>query len=268
MKLTVLGSGTAVPDPHRGPCGLLVQHGEGCWLIDGGSGTLQRCAAAGVDPRTLTGGLYSHHHPDHCADLVPLLFSMRVGPPARQHDYPIWAGAGFSRFFGGLQGVWGKWITPGKGQVRIHELPLDREGTADLGGLTLRTRPARHSACALHLRLEAPGCAVVFSGDTGPSEDLAVLARGADLLVCECAAPDHAPIEGHLHPSAIARIVEAAGPREVWLTHFYPGVDEARAIETVAATGVPVRRAADLDVWESEGAYSHSIVAGGFDEMS
>ena len=77
----MLGSGTSVPDPSRGPCGLLVQCEAGAWLIDGGSGTLQRCAKVGVDPRTLLGGIYSHHHPDHCADLVPLLFAMRVAHP-------------------------------------------------------------------------------------------------------------------------------------------------------------------------------------------
>ncbi|MEN0061794.1 MAG: ribonuclease Z [Myxococcota bacterium] len=250
MRLTVLGSGTSVPDPQRGPCGLLVEVGARAFLIDGGSGTLQRCAKAGVDPRTLAGGLYSHYHPDHCADLVPLLFSMRVGPPARATDYPIYAGKGFAAFFDKLTGAWGKWIEPGEGSVRIHELSLDGPDEVDLDGMILRTRPANHSASALHLRLEADGRAVVFSGDTGPSEHLAELARDADLLVCECAASDEAPIEGHLNPSAVATIVDAAKPLEVWLTHFYPGTNPTDAVATVKRTGVAVRRASDLDTWE------------------
>lgn len=250
MRLTLLGSGTSVPDPRRGSCGLLVQVDTRAWLIDGGSGTLQRCSAVGVDPRTLAGGIYSHHHPDHCADLVPLLFSMRVGPPPRQADYPIWAGQGFADFFERLTGAWGKWITPGAGQVVIDELPLDGEATRDLGGLVLRTRPANHSASALHLRLEAGGRSVVFSGDTGPSGALAELAADADLLICECAAPDDAPIEGHLTPSDVAAIADAARPQELWLTHLYPGVDAPRAVATVARTGIAVRRAADLDTWD------------------
>ena len=243
----MLGSGTSVPDPHRGPCGLLVEAAGRAWLVDGGSGTLQRCARAGVDPRGLAGGVYSHRHPDHCADLVPLLFAMRVGPPPRADDYPIWAGAGFSAFFAGLTATWGKWITPGRGEVTLHELSLDGPDEADLGGVRLRTRPANHSAGALHLRFEADDTAVVFSGDTGPSEALADLAADADLLVCECACPDDSPVEGHLTPSQVAAIVDAARPRAVWLTHFYPAVDEARALATVRATGVPVRRADDLD---------------------
>ncbi|MEO0601784.1 MAG: ribonuclease Z [Myxococcota bacterium] len=250
MRLTVLGSGTSVPDPQRGPCGLLVEVGARAFLIDGGSGTLQRCVKAGVDPRKLAGGIYSHHHPDHCADLVPLLFSMKVGPPSRADDYPIWAGAGFGDYFAKLQDAHGSWITPGDGAVHIHEMSLDGPDEADIDGLLLRTRPANHSASAIHVRLEADGRSVVFSGDTGPSDHLTELARDADLFVCECAGSDEAPIEGHLTPSTVAAIVDEARPLEVWLTHFYPGTNPTEAVATVAKTGVAVRRASDLDTWE------------------
>ena len=79
---------------------------------------------------------------------------------------------------------------------------------------------------------------------------LAELAADADLLICECAAPDDAPIEGHLTPSDVAAIADAARPQELWLTHLYPGVDAPRAVATVARTGIAVRRAADLDTWD------------------
>lgn len=247
MRFVVLGSGTAVPDPERGPAGFLVRVGDRSWLVDGGSGTLQRCARAGVDPRELDGGFYSHHHPDHCADLVPLLFSMRVGPPPRQRDYPIVAGRGFSAFFERLQAAHGKWIVPGKGQVRIDERSVDTPDRVDLQGLVVHTRPANHTAAALHLRFEADGGAVVFSGDTGPSDSLVALSRDADLLVCECASSDTRPIDGHLSPSQVAELVDAARPRAVWLTHLFDDPDHA--VQIVARTGIPVRRANDLDTW-------------------
>lgn len=252
MRFTALGTGTSVPDPARGPAGFLVTHGAVAWLVDGGSGTLQRCARAGVDPRGLTGGVYSHHHPDHCADLVPLLFAMRVGPPPRTVDYPIVAGRGFRPFLDGLQTVYGRWIQPGTGQVVLTELPLDGPGAVDLGdGLRLRTAPARHSAGALHLAFEADGHRVVFSGDTAPSDALAELAQGADLLVCECAGSDAEPVPGHLWPGAVAELASAARPASLWLTHLYPHVDPAQAVATVAATGIATRHAADGDAWEA-----------------
>ncbi len=253
MRFTVLGSGTTVPDPERGPAGFLVEANGAAFLVDGGSGTLQRCMKAGVDPRTVDGVVYSHHHPDHCADLVPLLFSMRVGPPARTRDVAIVAGEGFGTFFAGLKSVYGKWMQPCAGDVHLRELPLDRTSTVELHtGLVLRAAPASHQAAALHLRFEADGASVTFSGDTGWSDRLVELAAGTDLLVCECGGSDEEPIDDHLYPSAIRRLVEAAHPGEVWLTHLYPDVDPTRALEVVGQSGVAPRHASDLDAWTSK----------------
>jgi len=248
LRFTVLGSGTAKPDPARGPTGFLLQAHGASVLIDGGSGTLHRLARVGVDAVELDAGVYSHRHVDHSGDFVPLLFAMCV-PPKRTRPYPVFAGEGFDAFHLGLREVYGKWIRP-PGGVPLTTLPLDGPGLALLpGGVTLRTLPANHSAGALHLRFELGPHAIVFSGDTGPSDNLVELAAGADLLVCECAGSDAEPIGGHLTPSAVRDLVAEAQPEEVWLTHFYPHVDVHAAVERVAEAGVPVRRAADGDVW-------------------
>jgi len=252
MRFTVLGTGSATPDADRGPAGFLVQHGGRSWLVDGGSGTLQRLAKIGVDPRKLDGAVYSHRHPDHCADLVPLLFAMHT-PPARNDDFRVWAGTGFAAYVDQLSAIYEKWITFGNDGRRgaiVREMSLDGPDATDIGGLKLVTRPAKHSAGALHLRFEADGMAFVYSGDTGPSDALVELARGAELLVCECSGSDQRPVEGHMTPSAIADLVARARPREVWLTHLFPHVNAAEAVRTVAKTGVKVRRPNDLQNWE------------------
>jgi ribonuclease BN (tRNA processing enzyme) len=144
-----------------------------------------------------------------------------------------------------LRALYGDWLTFGgkgnKGGI-VREMALDKPDSADLGGVKLVTRPAPHSAGALHLRFEADGIAIVFSGDTGPSDALAELARGAELLVCECSGSDARPVDGHLTPSAVADVVSKARPREVWLTHLFPHVNAAETVRTVARTGVKTRR--------------------------
>lgn len=249
MKFTVLGSGTTFPDPDRGPAGFLVHAGGGAWLVDGGSGTMQRCVRAGVDPRDLSGGFYSHWHPDHMGDLLPLLFTYRV--TERPTDYPIWAGAGFQEVLDGLQAVFGRWLEFGTRGPVVHELSVRGPDHARVGPLAVRSRPANHGAGGLHLRFEADGASVVFSGDTGPSDALADLAKDADLLVCECAGSDREPVKGHLTPSGVAAIVKVAKPREVWLTHLYPHVDPEEAVHTVSQAGRYVRHASDGDEWSS-----------------
>jgi ribonuclease BN (tRNA processing enzyme) len=247
VRFTVLGSGTALPDAHRGPAGFLLEAGETTILIDGGSGTLGRLAKQGIDPVAITAGVYSHRHVDHTGDLVPLLFAMRL-PPGRQHPYPIYAGQGFRGFFESLEAVYGRWIQP-PGGATIAELPLDGPGEATIGPVRLLTRPARHSAGALHLRFEVGPHAIVFSGDTSESEALVELATGADLLVVECAGSDHEPVEGHMTPSSVARLLEGARPAQCWITHLFAHVEPGLAMATIRRTGLPARRAADGDRW-------------------
>lgn len=248
MIVTILGSGTLVPNPNRGPAGFLVQVGATRLLVDGGTGTLQRLAQVGADCRELDGGLYTHRHIDHCADLVPLLFAMRVGiDHFRTRPYPLWAGTGFTSYLDQLRSIYGDWITTPRFDVPVHELSLDGPDAADLpGGLRLETRPANHQEGALHLRVTGPaGERVVFSGDTGPSEALVELASGADLLICECALTEASDYPFHLKPSHVVDLVARTRPGRVVLTHFYPDTDPDAAVALVRSLGVPTSRGAD-----------------------
>lgn len=253
MRFVLLGTGTLVPDAERGSAGFLVEDGDTRILVDGGSGTLGRLARHGVDARDLDGGVYSHRHLDHCGDLAPLLFALRVGiDKPRRRDYPIFAGTGMVEFLASLRGVYGQWITSEHFATPVCELPLDGPGTVELpGGVLLETLPAQHSAGALHLRFTGTdGFTVVFSGDTGPSENLATLAAGVDVLVTECAVPTPDQWNAHLCPGDVAAIVAAARPKRVVLTHLYPGMDPGVALATVAATGVAVERGEDGQILE------------------
>lgn len=245
MRFVLLGSGTTLPDPERGPAGFLVDHEGTRILIDGGTGTIRSLARMGIDATTLAAGVYSHRHLDHCGDLAPLLFTFKV---ARRPDlYPIYAGSGFSAYLDGLHGVYPGWLRSERWGPTVTELPLDAPGEALLpGGIRLETRPAVHGAGALHLRFTDPtGFSVVFSGDTGPSAGLTELAQGADYLVTECAGEDSTVIGDHMWPEAVAELVTAARPGRVILTHLYPETSPERALAVVGATGIPTVRGTD-----------------------
>ena len=246
MKLgfTVLGSGTALGHALRGAPGFLLHvHGK-TFLVDGGSGTLQKLARAGLELNDLDGGFYSHKHLDHCADLLPLLFAMNQ-PPKRPLPYPIWAGRGFGQYLELLRPAYDKWMD----RAALTELSTTGPDEVQIGPLTVKSAPANHTPEALHFRFEAFGHSVVFSGDTEQSTNLTHLAAKADLLVCECGGSDDQPLAGHLTPRAIAELASLACPREIWLTHLYPQVDPLHALEVVSRAKIPVHLANDGDCW-------------------
>jgi len=246
LSLVALGTGTALADPDRGPCGLLVQTASCRVLVDGGAGTQQRLARAGVDPFDLDAVVYSHRHADHTGELVPLLFARKA--MRRPDRLRLLAGEGFDAFLHALAAAHGPWVLDG---AHLHELPLDTPGQVALGDdLILHHARARHGLGALHLGFEdACGQRVVFSGDTGPSNALVDMATGADLLVCEVGSNAPGSRPSHLSPEEARELVDAARPAEVWLTHLYPDTDPDRAVALVASTGVATRRPDDGDRW-------------------
>lgn len=226
-RITLLGTGTCVPSLTRSACAALVQTGTETLLIDSGPGTMRRLLEAGVSIDELTGIFYTHMHPDHTAELVPLLFATKYPACTRTRPLPIYGGKGFGAFFEQLKGVYGEWMDPGPGLVRLTELSVEQEDLFHQGDLAVRTAPVAHRPESLACRVVlSGGRSVVFSGDTGPSENLVSLAWGADIFVCECSTPDAEAVPNHLTPSLAGEAAKAAQVGMLVLTHFYPACDK------------------------------------------
>jgi ribonuclease BN (tRNA processing enzyme) len=225
MQLIILGSGTGVPSLNRGSPGFLVKTENQSILLDGGSGTLQRMLQTGVTYKDLDAVLYTHIHPDHCADLVPLLFACKYQEEPRFKDLLITGGKGFRDYLEGLRWVHGSWIEPQTFRLHIREVATDE---LSIGDLLVRTLPLDHMRESVGYRITSPqGHALVYSGDTAYCPTIVELAKGADLLLLECSFPEGKKIAGHLTPALAGRIAQEAGCKRLCLTHFYPPCDQA-----------------------------------------
>jgi ribonuclease BN (tRNA processing enzyme) len=225
MELIILGSGTGVPSLQRGAPGFLVKTENQSILLDGGSGTLARMLQAGVTYKDLDAVLYTHIHPDHCADLVPLIFACKYQEEPRQKDLLIIGGRGFRDYFEGLRWVHGSWIEPHTFHIHMCEVAADE---VTVGDLLITALPLDHMRESVGYRVTSPeGRAVVYSGDTDYCANIVELARGADLLLLECSFPDGQKVPGHLTPALAGRIAHEAECKRLCLTHFYPPCDHA-----------------------------------------
>ncbi|MEJ2097967.1 MAG: MBL fold metallo-hydrolase, partial [Deltaproteobacteria bacterium] len=86
--VTILGSGTCVPSLKRSSCSVLIEMEQEKLLLDSGPGTMHRLLEAGVEIFDLTYICYSHFHPDHTGELVPLIFANKY-PDAFQRKHPL-----------------------------------------------------------------------------------------------------------------------------------------------------------------------------------
>ena len=224
ITVTILGSGTCVPSLQRSSCAVLMRIGASRLLFDSGPGTMRRLLEADTTIFDLDYVFYSHFHPDHSAELVPLIFATKYPDIyRRQSPLTIAAGRGFADFFEGLKAVYGIWIELAPGLLNFMELNHTSKDSRDFQDFTVESAPVEHNPESLAYRItSADGSSVVYSGDTDYSENLIELAQGADLLICESAQPDSLPVKGHLTPSMAGEIANRAGVRKLVLTHFYP----------------------------------------------
>jgi ribonuclease BN (tRNA processing enzyme) len=193
--------------------------------LDSGSGTLVKMLRAGVTYKEVDAALYSHIHPDHAADLVPLLFACKYHDDPRTKDLSIFGGHGFRGYFEGLRSVYGNWIEPETFRIHIQEV-LDDD--VEIGGLQIATLPLEHAPESVGYRVTSPtGRTVVYSGDTDYCRNIVELARESDLLLLECSFPEGQKVKGHLTPALAGRIAREAGCTRLALTHFYPPCDQS-----------------------------------------
>jgi ribonuclease BN (tRNA processing enzyme) len=225
MELIILGSGTGVPSLRRGSPAALIKAGDQSILLDSGSGTLVRMLQAGVTYRDVDAVLYSHLHPDHVADLVPLIFACKYQEEPRTEELLIIGGNGFRDYFEGLRDVYGRWIEPETFRIHITEVLAE---DVTIGELRIATLPLDHTSESVGYRITSPQQRVfVYSGDTDYCPNIVELARGADLLLLECSFPEGQKVRGHLTPSLAGRIAREAGCRRLCLTHLYPPCDRS-----------------------------------------
>lgn len=225
MELIVVGSGTGVPSLRRGSPGYGVRAGGRLVFLDLGPGVLRAMLRYGLNFSEIDVLCLTHLHPDHVGDLVPFLFATRYSLGyTRAEPFHLLVARGFSEFYGHLQQAFGQWVEPPPGLMQLKELDPAKTEEVVLGEIIIKSAATNHTDASLAYRVEAEGRALVYSGDTDESDSLVELARGADLLVLECANPFKVP--GHLTPPEAGRLAAKAGVPRLVLSHFYPPCDE------------------------------------------
>ena len=241
VKLTVVGCSPAWPNPGGAQSGYLVEAGvgstepresEGAGFAGAGAGAKRRLlldCGPGVlaKLRELDDGwpridaiVITHWHLDHWGDLVPWVWGTMSGPGRDGARVDLWlppGGEGRLREFGGRLGWEEMWETA----FRLREYA---EGEPfEAAGLTVTAiRVPHYTLTTYGLRVTNGARSLAYSGDSGPSDRLAELARDVDLFLCEATLArgdlDGSP-RGHLSAEEAIAAFEASGARRLLLTH-------------------------------------------------
>lgn len=233
IEVIFLGVGAALPMRGQTNASYLVRIGHECILIDCGPAILQQLDAVGMSPAQITHVFISHRHGDHALGypMLMLWYELSRDPTVRT---PMLIATEFTfaaldalmtTAYGSLEGV--------TESTARSALPQDEPGGVQIHpAIMLKTWPMKHSdfAPVIGLRIETRNQfgnhVIAFTGDTGPSDNIALLARDADLLVHEsafCATlnPEFASgAYGHSTAQIAGCNAKAASARQLALVHI------------------------------------------------
>jgi ribonuclease Z len=250
MRLTLLGTGTPIPDVERRGPASLVQAGDERILVDAGAGVLHRLLEAGLPPGRMGDGtrhldriLITHLHSDHITGLADLLWAGWImdwwpEPPS------IIGPAGTAQLLCGLEAAFGydlqvrraldrrnnPWSTPAI--TEVEDGWSAETGAARITAFRVDHHPVDQ---AFGFRIDGEGGSIGFSGDTRALESLAEACAGVDVLVHEVysgRAAGESPADGssprrrrgvaayHTSSFEVGRIAGLAGAPRLVLNHM------------------------------------------------
>jgi ribonuclease BN (tRNA processing enzyme) len=220
VKLTVVGSSPAWPNPGGAQSGYLVEARDGRLLLDCGPGVLPRLRELDGGWPRLDAIVITHFHLDHWGDLVPWVWGTMFGLGHDLGPVELWLparGADHLRGLGRLLGTEDMFDRT----FAVHEY-AEGEPFAAAGFDVVALKLPHYTLTTYGLRVTSNGRTLAYSGDSGPSERLVEVARDADLFLCEATLEagdlDGEP-RGHLDVGEAVAAFEASGARRLLLTH-------------------------------------------------
>jgi ribonuclease Z len=256
MRITLLGTGSPIPDARRAGPSTLVTGDQLCVLVDCGRGVVMRLVAAGVLPPMLDALLLTHLHSDHISDLGDVITTRWVispGPRPLRIVGPPGTRAVVDATLASLSPDIGYRLAhhddlaAGPGVEVTEVQPGDVFTLGADGETTVRVAATDHRPVhpTVAFRFEHGGRSAVLAGDGVPCADLDQICAGADAYVQTVIRADLVEkvpsarlqdiLDYHSTVQQAGQTAQRAGVATLVLTHYVPAMqpgheDEWRAL--------------------------------------
>ncbi len=243
FKVTLLGTGTPIPNKDRFGPSTLVEAGDLKLLFDAGRGVPIRLQQIKLPSGKLSALFLTHYHSDHTAGIADIWLTGWLPPPFGRRNTPfrVIGPVGAKTLMSNLEKAYALDI-----KIRLDDEKLPPEGIAttvdefdgdgvvfEKNGVKVIAFTVDHGAAikpAVGYRIEYKGHAVVISGDTRYDQNVIKYGTGADLLVHEvgsarpellaASVPVQRIIAHHTTPREAGMVFAQAKPKMAVYSHL------------------------------------------------
>lgn len=252
ISIYMLGTGSPRPDLERYSVSQALVVDDVPIMIDCGENATQQLLKVGIAPQNVRYLWFTHLHSDHVFGYPRFLLG---GWGMRRDQLTVIGPSGTKRFHDTLIDMFEDDIAyrrsvgyPPEGILDVNVIEIEEPGVVQLDfPWKVTTEKMIHNVPTYAFRFDIGSKAVVFSGDTAPTEALVRLAQGADVLVHDAGLATNPRYENptdervktiwanlqkeHCTPRQAAETARRAGVKTLVLTHFLPQVNESKILK-------------------------------------
>lgn len=260
ITVTLLGTGSPLPDPTRAGPSTLVKAGNTYLLIDCGRGVAMRLVGAGVPVPFIGTVLITHLHSDHITDLNDIMTTRWImspaatplnvyGPPGTQHV--VDSLMEMLRLDHHYRTEHHEDLRRGPGlQVQVTEVSPGDSFIINDVLISVHKTDHRPVAPTVGYRIEYAGSSVAIAGDTVPCAELDVMCHGTDIYVQTVIRPELVAQVAQMFPALGGRFTDIldyhssveqaaqtatrAGIKKLVMTHYVPAMQPGSEHEWIA----------------------------------
>ena len=222
----MLGCSGSVPGPDSPASGYVVEAGDERIVLDLGNGTLSPLLRL-TDPFAIDAVLFSHLHPDHCADFSPLAVYRKYHPrppydPTRC-KLPVYGPTNAANRFAAAYAP----DDEPEDLTDVFDFRTYGAGQHTIAGFTVTAALVDHPCEAYAVRIERGGRSLVYTGDSALCPALVRLADGVDTLLAEASWTDapNRPPNLHMSGRQAGELAAKASVGRLVVTHVTPWTD-------------------------------------------
>ncbi|SKC79755.1 MBL fold metallo-hydrolase [Maledivibacter halophilus] len=226
MKITILGNSGPYPRAGSACSGYLLEDEEIKILIDCGNGILSRLLGQINSLEELDTIILTHLHSDHISDIMIMRYALGINQAKGKikKSIPLYAPQDPLETYNKIQY---------KDAFILNE--LNERTLLNIGDMRITFEEMSHPVKTFAVIVEKNNKKFVYTSDTKYCNNLAKIAKDADVLLCECNIMEEDLTEDvyHLSTKQVGELSTSLGVKKLLLTHIWPEYDLSSILNEV-----------------------------------
>lgn len=218
MKLTILGSGTFVPELKRTCSSYLIESGNKKIIFDFGMGTIRNLLKLKINLYDIDKIFISHMHTDHSTELASFIQFIIDAPNKKKlkEKYFIYGPKEIEKNIQNMLKTFHIEKHKNLNRIGVEEV----NDAVRIGDIKIKAFKVKHGKInSFSYRIKSGTKSICYSGDSSYCEGLKESCKDVDLAIIEATGPEELEMKNHLNGKELGKLAQESKIKKLIVTH-------------------------------------------------